>query len=314
MKKVHTHYDNLKVARNAPIEVIRAAYKTLSQKYHPDRNPDNPEASNIMAIINGSYEVLSDPVQRKEHDEWIAEKEAAKASLNERQDSPPPPNRKEDVQPQATNLAARSQASDTQGVTFSSVIYFAIKYWYVFLLLGLIFFSETKPKSIQSDTPPYSSEPPAPINYERVTINDEFVEPYERPSKAPNGNPWPKTAGYVQGYPKVHTHGHSTVTVDNTKNDSDVFVKLVALENEKAFPVRQFFIPAFSKFTLNNVTQGKYDIRYRDLDNGQLSRAESFELIETEMEAGTQFSKYTITLYKVADGNIQTYDLAEREF
>ena len=38
MKKIHTHYDNLKVARNAPIEVIRAAYKSLSHKHHPDRN------------------------------------------------------------------------------------------------------------------------------------------------------------------------------------------------------------------------------------------------------------------------------------
>ncbi|MCS6804710.1 MAG: DnaJ domain-containing protein, partial [Blastocatellia bacterium] len=39
MPKLHTHYDNLKVARNAPPEVIRAAYKTLSQRFHPDRNP-----------------------------------------------------------------------------------------------------------------------------------------------------------------------------------------------------------------------------------------------------------------------------------
>ena len=42
MTKVRTHYDNLKVARNAPPEVIRAAYKALAQKYHPDRNSNNP--------------------------------------------------------------------------------------------------------------------------------------------------------------------------------------------------------------------------------------------------------------------------------
>jgi hypothetical protein len=33
MKRLHTHYDNLKVAQNAPPEVIRAAYKTLSQNF-----------------------------------------------------------------------------------------------------------------------------------------------------------------------------------------------------------------------------------------------------------------------------------------
>ncbi|NEX60312.1 J domain-containing protein [Noviherbaspirillum galbum] len=76
MGRIHTHYDNLKVARNAPPEVIRAAYKTLSQKYHPDRNPGNKEAIRIIQIINSAYEVLSDPVKRKEHDDWIAQSEA----------------------------------------------------------------------------------------------------------------------------------------------------------------------------------------------------------------------------------------------
>lgn len=76
MARIHTHYDNLKVARNAPPEVIRAAYKTLSQKYHPDRNPGSPDAIRIIQIINSAYEVLSDPIKRQEHDDWIAKAEA----------------------------------------------------------------------------------------------------------------------------------------------------------------------------------------------------------------------------------------------
>jgi curved DNA-binding protein CbpA len=75
MARIHTHYDNLKVARNAPPEVIRAAYKTLSQKYHPDRNPDSKDAIRIIQIINLAYEVLSDPAKRQEHDEWIERSE-----------------------------------------------------------------------------------------------------------------------------------------------------------------------------------------------------------------------------------------------
>jgi curved DNA-binding protein CbpA len=74
--KVRTHYDNLKVARDAPPEVIRAAYKSLSQKYHPDRNPGDPKASRTMAIINAAYRVLSDPDLRRKHDEWIRKVEA----------------------------------------------------------------------------------------------------------------------------------------------------------------------------------------------------------------------------------------------
>lgn len=75
MGKVKTHYDNLKVSKTAPQEVIRAAYKALSQKYHPDRNDGNPDANRVMKIINEAYNVLSDPLKRKEHDLWIEEQE-----------------------------------------------------------------------------------------------------------------------------------------------------------------------------------------------------------------------------------------------
>ncbi len=44
MGKLHTHYDNLKVARDAPPEVIRAAYKTLCHKFHPDRHGGSEKA------------------------------------------------------------------------------------------------------------------------------------------------------------------------------------------------------------------------------------------------------------------------------
>ncbi len=80
MARTHTHYDNLKVARNAPPEVIRAAYKILSQKYHPDHNPNNPDAMRIIQIINAAYEVLADPIKRQEHDKWIRKTEAQDAT------------------------------------------------------------------------------------------------------------------------------------------------------------------------------------------------------------------------------------------
>lgn len=67
---LHTHYDNLKVTRNAPPEVVRAAYRVLAQRYHPDVNP-SPDAARIMMVINGAYAVLSDPKRRAEHDTWI---------------------------------------------------------------------------------------------------------------------------------------------------------------------------------------------------------------------------------------------------
>jgi curved DNA-binding protein CbpA len=78
MGAIKTHYDNLQVARNASPEVIRAAYKGLTQRYHPDRNPNDRErCERVMKIINRAFEVLSDPQRRAEHDAWIAEQETA---------------------------------------------------------------------------------------------------------------------------------------------------------------------------------------------------------------------------------------------
>lgn len=75
MPLLRTHYANLKIARDAPPEIVKAAYRALSTRWHPDRNPGNPDAVRIMALINESYAVLSDPDRRAEHDRWILRQE-----------------------------------------------------------------------------------------------------------------------------------------------------------------------------------------------------------------------------------------------
>ncbi len=71
-KRLHTHYDNLKVPPTASEKEIRAAYRALCKQYHPDLHPENPQAQRIMSIVNRSYAVLSDPEARAKHDAWIA--------------------------------------------------------------------------------------------------------------------------------------------------------------------------------------------------------------------------------------------------
>ena len=65
---------------------------------------------------------------------------------------------------------------------------------------------------------------------------------------------------------------------------------------------------------MKDVTTGNYDIRYRDLDTGRLSRSEPFNLKEVETHDGIEYSNYTITLYKIRNGNMKTYNLPESEF
>ncbi|MHB8983523.1 J domain-containing protein [Thiobacillus sp.] len=68
MDATDTHYERLAVSRDAPPEVIRAAYKALSQKYHPDKNPGDGEAARVMTLLNQSCDVLMDPVRRAAYD------------------------------------------------------------------------------------------------------------------------------------------------------------------------------------------------------------------------------------------------------
>jgi hypothetical protein len=64
-----THDATLQVARDASPEVIRAAYRQLAQKWHPDKNPSRPdEAARKIREVNTAYDVLSDPERRREYD------------------------------------------------------------------------------------------------------------------------------------------------------------------------------------------------------------------------------------------------------
>ena len=79
-----THYDVLNVTPNAPLYVIRSAYKSLCQNFHPDKVTGNIElAHQLIKRINSAYTVLSDPDKRAEYDKLIFGKEiqALKASV-----------------------------------------------------------------------------------------------------------------------------------------------------------------------------------------------------------------------------------------
>jgi hypothetical protein len=144
--------------------------------------------------------------------------------------------------------------------------------------------------------------------------NPQVQPNYPRSKTAPNGAAWPNYASYIANYPMLNVNGLSSVTIDNTQNNSDVFVKLVSISAKKSFPVRFFYIPAYEKFKVSNVKAGLYDIRYKDLVTNGLARSESFTLEEKNTYNGTQYSDMTMTLYKVSNGNMQTYGLAESEF
>ena len=61
-----THYDVLGVSREASSDEIKRAYRSLSLKWHPDRN-QAPEAQSKSQEINAAYEALNDDRKRQEY-------------------------------------------------------------------------------------------------------------------------------------------------------------------------------------------------------------------------------------------------------
>lgn len=68
---MENYYKILQVADFAEIEVIKASYRALSKKYHPDMN-SNPDPDK-MAEINEAYGILSDEEKKKEYDILLKE-------------------------------------------------------------------------------------------------------------------------------------------------------------------------------------------------------------------------------------------------
>lgn len=67
------YYKILGVDKSATEKEIKAAFRKLARKYHPDVNPNNPEAETKFKEINEANEVLSDPAKRAKYDQLGAD-------------------------------------------------------------------------------------------------------------------------------------------------------------------------------------------------------------------------------------------------
>jgi hypothetical protein len=290
MAKIHTHYDNLKVARGAPQEVIRAAYKALSQKYHPDKNPGDEKAARIMAIVNTAYNTLSDPVRRQEHDEWIAAEEWEVEWLESSHtedgreprggagwEAPPPPRQR---------YRALRDPKWWFGMAGSLVAGAAAAVLWLqpprLLPSALAWGGPDRAASlVRADdlgadasgdgwARPAGQDKPPPPDIKALAVTQLLI-PARAPDcdtdlqalLSPNGEPWPAQSGYVAGYPVGNQGEEMQFAIDNSANASPVFVKIYDLDRRAN--VRHAFVQARDRLMIDKLTAGKYEVRYQNI-------------------------------------------------
>lgn len=249
---MHNYYDVLNVAPGASAEVIRAAYRALSQKYHPDRNPHNPQAHQRMAEINEAYNVLSDPEKRHHHDVWIARQSlqahVSPALLARKQTPFAPPVLLPNHQDHVVDL-------HDHGHGWMWIVGIAI-----LIAMGGVWWRLAYPPAENT---------PAQAGGSVLT--------------APNGQLFPLKAAYVSGYPVLRERGNNTIIVHASSLQSPVFAQLYELHAGKFTAIRSFYIPAGETFALHKIGDGDFSLQYQRINDGKWAVSDGIEIKNTEI-------------------------------
>jgi curved DNA-binding protein CbpA len=227
---IATHYDNLNVSRDAPVEAIKKAYRKLSQQYHPDRNAD-PAALEIMKLINLAWDVLSDPERRARHDRAIA-------SLETRAVRRAP-------------AASRAAARPAPPVASRLPVAWRIGGAALAALLVLLVAVNADKFGAEDD----ADEPVATL----ASMPDDALATVAAQSDRP-------PHGYLRTSAQDDTPGIAMVDIDNTGGVRDAEVRL--FRNDRS--ARSVYVHHGKRFVVENLAPGAYVVKYKFSAEGKV--------------------------------------------
>lgn len=323
MSNIHTHYDNLKVSRTAPPEVIKAAYKSLVNKYHPDKHNGDHEAEQVMRLLNEAYEVLSDPIQRLKHDQWIEEQEKLnnvnankfpyRYDENLKQHSPlhksTAPKRKSNP---PISLLQRSKNFVRKIVDFClGLISWGLILFIIFLCIKHLFFPDANLNNLQT------AQEHSELYDSNSAEGSEYEEVYREPAKIKK-DLIPEALPYT-GYTNRQTFNGVAPLRIKVSEGSHYWVKIEnALTGDE---LASYFIRAGE--TLNiEVPIGSYEVKYAsgkqwygesELFGTNTSYAKADEILNFRFD-GYSYNGYSIELIQQVNGNLETTSISEGEF
>lgn len=147
-----------------------------------------------------------------------------------------------------------------------------------------------------------------PVKVSNPSVTSPPVETKQEPPQAKIGI----VTGYVSNHPYLNADGLCEFTVDNTRNDMPVYVRIWDVRTRQ--PVRAFTIAQGDKFIAKRLSPGTYEVRYMELYENDAppfgSKSEPTTLNQYETYTGTQYDIVELTLYKVVNGNTTTTRIA----
>ncbi|RMQ48780.1 DnaJ domain protein [Pseudomonas cichorii] len=342
MQRTLTHYEQLKIPRDASPEQIKKAYRKLAQQLHPDRNPA-PDASDQMGILNASHDVLADPAKRAAYDAQLAyeEQRARDAYLRSRQlqtagaraanayAAAAPATR-----PRPAPSASRAAPGDAEPKAQArpSAWSFGRKRRRSLLRWALVFmifcgagvwmgYDPNAGKAyVPTDALPVANTwvKPAPASVVDAPVGNpiKLVDPAQPECVVPDADPmgaaWPQKAGYVKDMPLRKDNGWSQIVIDNTGGESAVYAKVTDAVGRNAY--RHAFIPAGAIFAFAKMDAGLYQLKYKMLNTGCAFASNRILLEETPMGSQVKSSVYKLTLRKLQNRNSQFSNLRDDQF